>query len=152
MQDKYKINAYMLPFLTAIETRNTKNTYVYFMFAEDSDTLLYIGQTHNMKQRIQGHNATLDDMAKTLEDETLRNVCYKAIKVDANDLDEVEKYYIKRYCPPRNVAHNSPDVIRAYELWYYEKLLTAYNKNRVLDGEKPLSFEEAYGGKMGHTA
>ena len=152
MQHKYQVSVYMLPFLTQDEANDNKTSYVYFMFSAASDSLLYVGQTNNMRKRIQAHETTLQEMANLLEDDSLRYVRYRAIKVDASDLNEVEKYYIKRYCPPRNVMHNNQEVIRAYELWYYEKLLVAYNKNRTLKGEKPLSFDEAYGGKMGHTA
>lgn len=152
MKEEYKVSIYMLPFLTPDEANDNKTPYVYFMSAMSSDALLYIGQTNNMRQRIQAHDAALQELAELLEDDTLRYVRYRAIKVSASDLNEVEKYYIKRYCPPRNVMHNSQDVIRANDLWYFEKLLIAYNKNRALNGEQPLTFEEAYGNKMRHTA
>jgi hypothetical protein len=152
MKEEYKASIYMLPFLTPEEMRDKKNSYVYFMFSENSDILLYVGQTKNIKHRIQVHNANLEEMAMLLDDDSLRYVRYKAIAVDTCDLNEVEKHYIQRYCPPRNVAHNSRSAIRAYELWYHEKLLMAYNKNRAMQGEPPLTFEEAYGDKMRHTA
>ena len=152
MRDEYKVSAYMLPTLTLDEMHDNQTPYVYFMFSESNDVLLYVGQTNNMRRRIQEHSAALEEMAELLEDDSLRSIHYRGIKVDVKELDEVEQYYIKRYCPPRNVMHNSPDVVRAYELWYYEKLLVAYNKNRAKSGELPMTFDEAYGGKMCHTA
>lgn len=152
MRKEYEASAYMMPFLTTDELRDTKNSYVYFMFSGDGDTLLYVGQTNNLKHRITGHSAKLIDMSELLHDKSLSCVRYKAIRVDRDDLNEVERHYIKRYCPPRNTDYNSPDVICSYQLWYYEKLLVAYNENRVLNGEAPLTFEEAYENKMSHTS
>lgn len=148
MKDEYDKSVYMLPYLTADEMYDKKNSYVYFMFSAYGDVLLYVGQTTNLRQRIAEHLKSLDDMAELLDDDSLREVKLKAIKVEKEDLNEVEKFYIKKYLPPRNKNHNSKEAIRAYELWYCEKLLAAYNKQRAYNSESPLSFDEAYGGKM----
>ncbi len=72
MKDRYKANVYMLPFLTPDEIPDSATPCVYFMFSGTDDTLLYVGQTKNLKNKVSQHSISLDNMAGMLDDKSLR--------------------------------------------------------------------------------
>lgn len=136
MKKQYLFPIHGLPELTISDMENLGSC-VYFIFEPRWNILLYVGQTKNLKKRKRGHEQHFDDLAFMLRVLDRDELVFRAIPVAQGDLNEVERYYIRRYQPFMNTEYNSVESVNAYRLWYAENT-TAGMKHFGLEAEYSL--------------
>ena len=102
---------------------NDLGTYIYFLVKDN--VVVYVGKTTNLISRYEAHKkreATrtmwVDGRIKKIESQLKEFDDFHYFHISERDLDEKEKYYIKRFLPKYNTCHVS---IKARKEVAYEK-------------------------------
>ena len=96
---------------------------VYFIYTADYKEILYVGQSKNVKNRIQHHMRNLDDVGFYTGKREYSEAVYKAIPVDEKDLLAVEAFFINKLKPPMNYDGNPRENRKSYQRWIGEQIL-----------------------------
>ena len=103
---------------------NDLGTYIYFLVKDN--VVVYVGKTTNLISRYNAHKKPEtpnkmwvdDDSMETIESQLKEFDDFHYFHISERDLDEKEKYYIKRFLPKYNTCHVS---IKARKEVAYEK-------------------------------
>ena len=96
---------------------------VYFIYTEDYERLLYVGQSKCVKRRVMEHMRNMEDVGIYTDQREYKYAVYKAIPVDEKDLLAVEAFFIRKLKPPLNAAENPSKNKKSYQRWIGEQFI-----------------------------
>lgn len=119
---KYDVDAYELPVLDDEDLFDIRSG-IYFLFSAKYGELLYVGQSKRVRRRVHQHLSKFEDVRKYTRGLERFYIGYKAIPVPEEDLDDTEKFFIKKYSPPMNSAGTNKPCGYSYNDWIYQRFL-----------------------------